>query len=131
MEHRLDALLFSDWQVVPPETINDGCPPDSEAYLIHSFHPRDRVALVADREKQIQTLTDLSERFTLPIQSAVEKVQKNPGGDLVSAYHTSLHGAADGLHKRSTVYVMLETITPLLRDDLTVSERLAQQFLLA
>ena len=131
MEHRLDALLFSDWQVVLPETINDGCPPDSEAYLIHSFHPRDRASLIADREKQIHALKDLSERFTLAIQSAVERVRKNPGRGLVSAYHTPLYGVVYGMHTRSMVYVMMEIITPLLRDDLTVSERLAQQFLLA
>ena len=110
--------------------MKDGCPPENAMTTVCSFHSRDPVRIKADKDKQATAFKDLCGRLTLGIESAIANITKDPSRTLGSAFHHA-HWKSDGTYTKSTLHVMTETIKPLLRDDHTVSERLAQQWSLA
>jgi hypothetical protein len=114
-----------EWKVVASESMKNGCPPESAMTSVYSFHPRDPTYTKADRALQPKAFNELSERLALGIESAIANLTKDLSRALVSAFHRA-YLMGDGTYARSTLHVMTETVRPLLRDDLTVSETVSR-----
>jgi hypothetical protein len=134
---RLGAPRISPWQKLDPSEVDDRCSeghPLYDAYQICSA--RSTIPLV-QIVQQGGHLADLAKELTLHMESAVAHLAAKPNlPHLPYAVHLQLYDDPGGEHQKksyigSNIILMSETIAPLLDKNLSESERLVQQFLLA
>ncbi|KAF8852702.1 hypothetical protein BDZ45DRAFT_749282 [Acephala macrosclerotiorum] len=127
-----DALVLGERRPVPPDECKDGCSPKSFAYEAFSFHMRQNKAPDA-----LATLNSHMENFTsklvLRINSRVAYVNAGRSTGIAFGWYLSYKRLKSRPREYAGGAITLasEAVLPLLRDDLSISERLLQQFLVA
>ncbi|KAN0121736.1 hypothetical protein V8E51_000062 [Hyaloscypha variabilis] len=121
----LDALMDNQWQVVPASDVKDGCPTDSGVYNTYSIHTRSPIVASQSTKKVQDSIENLQGNLRIEISPTLRS--KN---NFAWAYHRQRSVLVDKKKKYagSTITLSLEMILPLKKTDLSVSERIVQQF---
>jgi hypothetical protein len=128
---RVDALVVGQRLAIPPETMQDQCPPESQDHQAYTFHSRPRHLVDSERSTQLARFEELSSLVTFGFISAEQDDQTRRNAEVGrTAFHRPYYSRSGNnlVYARSDVYLMVELVMPLLRADLTESERLVQHF---
>ncbi|KAH9219453.1 hypothetical protein DL95DRAFT_457524 [Leptodontidium sp. 2 PMI_412] len=130
METWIDGISLNEWQKVPANEVPDGFPKDHPAYQAFFFEPRDGITVAQNIELQRKQIRNLKAYLRYKID--IIPTDGLPVGSLICGLHT----ADPATHKNrkydvSTVTIDVQILRPLLRPDITESERLVQQLLVA
>jgi len=123
---RLDALMLNDWKPVPASAVPDSCQANSTVYNTYSIHTRSP-AVASKSASALRTSIETIRRGFLALEV-------NPTINSKSAFAwgftTRFPQIRDGkkAYGGSLISLSTEMVFPLLMQDLTVSERLVQQF---
>ncbi|PVH77444.1 hypothetical protein DL98DRAFT_591223 [Cadophora sp. DSE1049] len=134
-----DALLFSPRKEVTPANLKDtkdGCDPGKIAYRTFEFRARDPISVQRSQETFETYAASLQAKLTLCIKSAVLRAEKAGNNNLIYRWHRPSYtmiesGAVYTEDYTGVTHLSSEIVLPLLRSDLTISERLVRQFCVA
>ncbi|CZR68826.1 uncharacterized protein PAC_18726 [Phialocephala subalpina] len=132
-----DALMLGDRRRVPLEDCKNGCPPSNNmAYEAYSFHLRRNTMGTDANAVPNSHLRVFTSKIVLRIASRVAyNLQNSIDKDFGLAYgwYTTARTprSRPDEYPGGSITISSEMVLPLLRDDLSVSERLLQQFLVA
>lgn len=135
---RLDALLFSPRNETTQTDgldADDGCAPDHLHYRTFEFHARDPTVVLDSKTLFHTYVSNLGQKIKMRIEPNLGQTLARPDaqifGQLLPTYLMAETGGTYDLAFTAVCSLAADMVFPLLMDDLTVSERLVQQFCVA
>ncbi|KAE8440623.1 hypothetical protein EG329_007025 [Mollisiaceae sp. DMI_Dod_QoI] len=123
----VDAFLFGDFRELPPEKWTRKTPSDPPRYSFHARPVTDRDE--AEVKTRLQTVLHmvLKDEFEYSIGFGHPSQQVRSGVQDPKVYQAFTRIATEGKKGRIHTVLNIDNFQPLLRNDLTVSERMAEE----